>query len=287
MSSSSSYAFFAVVPQSCLKCKCFHEQIIANNVFDCSQENLYNLPSTAPNQTNSIVSSDNYLTRLCDKIIYSRNVTFLNVSSNNIQEICEAFLDHLNKYSSIHSLDLSNNSLTSLPRVIKQLTHLKQIWLKNNQFKCKCDMLWMKDWLANSTTSSGEHVVRDYEEVTCKSEYMIGQPIYKLDKVQMGCYPQKIPRWGVVIISLSVFLMLTIAATLFIISRRWNEVKFWMYKHFDILDKRDRGEDLDGKEFDGLVSYRFVVRFLPMENEITAAADIFNPQLYSLTKFCR
>ena len=48
-----------------------------------------------------------------------------------------------------------------------------------------------------------------------------------------------------------------VAVAIIFISRRWKEVKWFMYLHFDVLDKNDEDEDLEIVEADALLSYRY------------------------------
>ncbi len=74
---------------------------------------------------------------------------------------------------------------------------------------------------------------------------------------------------------------------MFIIFRRWNEVRFWLYKNFDILDRRDKGENLEGKEFDALVSYRYIIIFMSDKENIFSTfrdhVSFVKTHLYSKT----
>ena len=76
---------------------------------------------------------------------------------------------------------------------IKKTTkgYVNQIWLSDNPYYCNCEMIWMKEWLNNLTTSSGNHVIIDYKTLRCHSGMMKGKSIYKLTEVDMGCFT----RW--------------------------------------------------------------------------------------------
>ncbi len=80
--------------------------------------------------------------------------------------------------------------------------------------------------------------------------------IVELNRVDMGCYPDRLPSWEITLLVVTGILFIAIGVSMFLVFRRWKEVKFWLYKHFDILDKSDIGEDLEGIKFDGLLSYR-------------------------------
>ena len=152
-------------------------------------------------------------------------------------------------------LDLSQNLLSEIsPRIMNG--HFEKIWLSGNRFDCNCDMLWMADWLANTTSPSGGHLVKDYKKVICRTGPYKGAPIYTLTAANMHCLPSVIPVWAIGLLSGAGVLIIAIVIAIIAIARRWNEVKFWLYLHFDILNKND--DDLvkiQDFQFDALLSY--------------------------------
>ena len=72
---------------------------------------------------------------------------------------------------------------------MKELVFLKSIYLGQNPIDCTCETLWFSDWLVNSTTPSGERIVQDFQNVTCFGGKWDGIPVYKLDPIEMECYP--------------------------------------------------------------------------------------------------
>ena len=71
----------------------------------------------------------------------------------------------------------------------------------------------------------------------------------------MGCYPHKLSIGEKITIGIFGALIVGIIIVVIAISRRWNEVKWFLYLHFNILDKQDN-EDLTDKKYDAFVSYR-------------------------------
>ena len=174
----------------------------------------------------------------------------MNLSNNVISDIKDELLENLEK-GKIEVLDLRNNSLNRLPHRITNLSTLREIWFSNNPFICDCGMLWMKDWMG-TFNKSGKMVVQDYYALQCING--LG-PIYDLDPVKMGCFPRGLTLWEKILIGLSVIIAIAIVIAIIAISRRWEEVKWFMYLHFDILDTSDTKENPDA-ENDALVSYR-------------------------------
>ncbi len=56
--------------------------------------------------------------------------------------------------------------------------------------------------MINGTTSSGSgHSVPDYKDALCHDRQRLGTPIYKLEAVDMDCYPVTLARWTVIVLS--------------------------------------------------------------------------------------
>ena len=70
----------------------------------------------------------------------------------------------------------------------------------------------------------------------------------------MGCYPHKLSTAEKATIGIFGALIVGIVIAIVAISRRWNEVKWLLYLHFNILDKSDNNEDLTDKKYDAFVS---------------------------------
>ena len=105
----------------------------------------------------------------------------------------------------------------------------------------------MKDWLNKFNKS-----IKTLSHIKCNN----GTEIIKLNAVRMGCYPRVLTLWIKILIGLSTSLTIVLVILIIMISKRWKEVKWFVYLHFDILDKNDGNEYLDNKETDAFVSYR-------------------------------
>ncbi len=241
--------FFSVIGVRCgMKCICYYSQYSNANVFDCSNTKLDQIPANVPNGTSWIVLYGNTITKLCDEVEFYEGVTFLNISSNNVEEICPEFIFSLFKRRNITQLDFSLNRLQYLPETIKEAKHLTKIWLNGNDFMCDCTMLWMIDWLANFTTPAKENVVQNYQNVTCANGILDGIPIYQLNRVTMGCFPDRMPSWEIALLVITGIAVIAIAFLIVILFKKREEIKLRLL--------RDKDETLEGKEFDALISYR-------------------------------
>ena len=188
------------------------------------------------------------------------NITHLNLFSAKIEFICQETLHEILHYSNIELLNLARNKLQIIPymfneTISQQKTTLKKLYFGGNPVKCDCDMLWLISWL-NNTRVSGERLVQDYQDVICTGGILDGIPVYKLDKVKMGCYPEKVATWIVVAASIIGGLLLMSVIIAIIIHRKWNAIRWIIYKNFDkILGDPDRKEDIENIEFDAFLSY--------------------------------
>ena len=191
--------------------------------------------------------SKNNITNLCGTQSYLKAIFGMWLRDSNIRVISDDILDTFQQ-GKIEMLDLQNNLLQRLPLNIQNVATLSKIWLSNNPFICDCNMLWMKDWMFNK---SREMIVQDPYEVKCPD----GDSIDKLDPVKMGCYPNGLTLLQKFVIGLSAVVTVAIVIAIIAISRRWNEVKWFVYLHFNILGKNDGNEDLANKEYDALLSY--------------------------------
>ncbi len=226
-------------PVQCLNdCFCFYKQDTAN-ILNCSSADLISPPETVPAHTEWIDFSHNKLTELNAKQDYFQNCSHLNMSRNNVKQLTESAVENLAN-SKLRFLDLSHNNLVEVPKSIKKLE--AQIWLSGNPIICKCSMLWMVEWF-----NSGQ--VKDSKFVTCHKS---GKLIKFLDSTSLGCFPM----WQRIVVGITAALTVVVPLAIVAINRRWNELKWLAYYHFDILDKNDGQERLENKKRDAILSYR-------------------------------
>ena len=233
------------------KCRCYYVQNKAN-LFNCSRVHLLTLPeeTDVPNDTNWQDFSYSQMTSFHANKLYLGNILTLNLSHNNISEIV---IENIQRLSNVKKLDLSHNRLKHLPKIFTKLKGFTHLWLRNNSFVCDCNTQWLKNWMENFLISTTDiQVVQDYDKIRCDS----GILIKNLDPVEMGCYPKELTLWQKILVGLSASVTIVLVIAIIAISRRWNEVRLFMYLHFDILDRNDKGENLEGIDSDGFVSHR-------------------------------
>ena len=261
------YYFFSATPVKCLQsdnycCFCHYNIDFRVNVYNCSSANIDTLPSTVPNLTNWVILENNKINTIDVFRAYFSNVQFLHLGGNVLSSINDSFLLQLEQNRSITWINLTKNMLASIPSKIQNLHHLDKLWLSGNPFKCDCSMVWMIGWLNNFTTSTGKHIVQDYQDIRCHTGTAVGIPIYQLNEVILGCYPKGLTIWQKVLIGVGsgtgglVILVLLIFSIK--ISRTVQFFMFYKLKIKSVLSiKRDQAdENVEDKEYDGFLSYR-------------------------------
>ena len=254
-------------PVNCLQsdgqlCFCYYNIHFRFNVYNCSSGNLYTLPQSAPNLTNWILLENNNINKIHEFRDYLSEAQFLHLGGNKLSSINDSFLVNLQIGKSITWLNLARNRLTEIPTKIQELHYLQKIWLSGNPFKCDCSIIWMIGWLNNFTTSTGSHIVVDYQDVRCHSGTAIGTPIYKLNEVLLGCYPKALTKWQKVLIGIgSGTAGLLIIFLFLIIIKRSRTLQFFIFYKLKIksilsLNKDLEDENVGCKKYDAFLSYR-------------------------------
>ncbi len=190
--------------------------------------------------------------KILDKLpgnIKNRNITFISLAFSDINEIQTDILAFL--LEKLNWLDMRNNRLSKISKLFSKETSLQKLWLGGNPVDCGCKMIWMIDWL-----QSNQNIVQDYRDITCHDSKFYGKPVYRLDKVAMGCYPTLLPVWVIPVLVLAGLIILCTVITGLLIGRYWNQTKLWLYLNFNILNKNDGDEDLAGIKYDALLSFR-------------------------------
>ena len=83
---------------------------------------------------------------------FFNHISKLDLRANKIERLSKDFLKVFVQASQLLSLDISENNLTSLPTNIKNISSLNEPWISGNKFKCRCDSIWMKDWILDNKT---------------------------------------------------------------------------------------------------------------------------------------
>ena len=120
-------------------------------------------------ETDWLLMSGNSLGSLTETPDYLNNITFLNLSSSNIQYIEEKVIKVISK--SVMRVDIRGNKLKSLPLAITSMNGSTKLWISDNPYECNCDTLWMKDWLIENKN------VQDKYNVVCSTGKMKGEVI--------------------------------------------------------------------------------------------------------------
>ena len=168
-------------------CHCHHQIQNRVNVYNCSFTALDHLLASVPPLTEWTIMESNNIKFVHEYYSYMNAIEFLDLKHNALFMISDSFLFNMSRSKSLKWLDLSNNKFQKIPEKLQILRNLDKLWISGNPIYCDCSMTWMIGWLANFTTSSGDHVVVDYYDVKCHYGMMVGSQVYALDKVSMGC----------------------------------------------------------------------------------------------------
>ena len=165
----------------------------------------------------------------------------LDLRNNKVSFICKSFANLL--------LENRNDS--------KNVQKLDQIWLSDNPYHCDCEMTWMIEWLNTFTTSSGQHRIVDYKNLTCGSGMMKGRKISTLNAVQLGCFPRELTLLQKVGIAIGAGVsLIIIGILLFVTARRSREVNFFLFNKFNLNTiNEDRNENLDDLRYDAFFCF--------------------------------
>ena len=211
-----------MTPVPCLNnCRCYHRQDFRANVYDYSQGKGF--PKNIPINTNWLFCSNSHISSLPDDIPFMKNITNLNISNNDIQNIPEKSLTALVNFRKLKRLDISHNKFCILQKEFQDLIKLEAVYMANNSINCNCDMLWLISWINNFVLPDGPRIVRDYEKVRCSNT---GKLIYKLTAVEMGCFPKELTSWQIAILGVGGGIMILVVITVIAVAKRWNEVKW-------------------------------------------------------------
>ena len=242
-------------------CKCYYNQKSKRNIMNCENITLTALPATVPTFTDWIRLRNINMSNFCTNYPYLKEtISYLTIKSSNMAHICDDVLKSILHSKTIREISFRNNKLTGLSFQWKtKSSNVERLWLSGNPIACDCDMLWMMNWLQNSTGATGHRLVQDYEDVICATGPQAGTPVYKLNRVKMGCYPKHIPIWIIVTASsVGGVILFVVIGTIFV-HRHRRLVRWLIYKNFDkLLGDPDRNEDISDKQFDAFISFRLV-----------------------------
>ena len=244
-------------------CTCYYNQRNKANIFTCSGLHITKLPGNAPRYTNWIEVIKTNVTELCGTYPYLQpdavNVTRLDLTGSKVGKICDGTLDSILHTSHLKWLNLAENNLTEISQTFSSKSnHLERLWLAGNPIHCGCNMIWMIDWIGNATAPSGGRLVQDYQDVICGPGLQAGTPVYKLNRVDMGCFPKHLPSSTIIILAAFGGFIIFGLAVLTLLHKNRVRVRWLMYKHFGTLIGADNEENLNDMEYDAFLSYRYL-----------------------------
>ena len=168
------------------QCKCYTDVPTRALVADCSNLNLIEIPDNLPNYTDWLIVSQNNISSLNEGITQTSffpHLTKLDISENSLDNISNAFYVFTCCSSTLSSLDISSNNLTTLPTIFQNISSLKSLRISENPLECNCESMWMKDWL----NASG--IIEDFENISCTMPGASPRsiPVIEMNPKDMGC----------------------------------------------------------------------------------------------------
>ena len=150
---------------------------------DCALAGLTQIPKSLPTDTDWLILSGNNISSVQIKDLkFSNILSRLDLKHNKIKNISKDFVEYLRTNSNVINLDISNNELKFIPRNFESVNFLKNLRISGNRFACKCNNMWMKNWIKDNTET-----IQDYNVVNCQMEFRKSIPFVKLSDADLTC----------------------------------------------------------------------------------------------------
>ncbi|XP_071941038.1 toll-like receptor 4 [Antedon mediterranea] len=197
------------------------------------------------NKLNKILMSSNNLTEVFKTTFKDlSSLILLNLSSNGIEKIQKNVFS--NSHKKLRYIDFSNNRLSTVSRNtgLAKLEKVSYLNLKNNTFKCTCNIVWLKHWMEETKA----HI--DMECLNVSSTHL--QSLETIDIGKLACKKVVV----IVLTCLAVATFLAIGVCLLFYMR--SDVQLWIqqrrlhkqYEQFAI-----EGPPNADKPYDAFIAY--------------------------------
>ncbi|XP_060583906.1 uncharacterized protein LOC132740065 [Ruditapes philippinarum] len=241
-----------IYSQSCPdRCACFERNFTNTLIIDCRNINISSLPSVMPVGRLELWFSNTDLHEILP-MDYMENVTFLDVSHNNINSITATTTKAL---VNVSILKLDHNNLTHLPEQFA-LMNMSKVTLLGNPFVCDCKMKWMKSWLLLRTNP-----VEHWNKIECKYNTSSFGQLISLSESVFVCPTNLHLHEHVVfpsVITGSVLFVLVCILLLITFQRFTIKVLLYLYCGFHPFDKRSQNHS--NATYDAFILYSYVDR---------------------------
>ena len=169
------------------KCSCTYRPATQITSVNCSDRGLTDFPAVLPMGLKQIFLQRNRLRILSENMTSLYDVTHVDLSENFISYIdYDAWL----KLIEVPTVLLHHNKLRTVPKNVmlgKRIT-IKNITLAGNDFRCICENLWLKHWLANHT-----NIVHGATQILCTNSLLFGRVLILLNDSAFNC--PKLPNF--------------------------------------------------------------------------------------------
>ncbi len=248
------------LPNCPKKCACYHDIRNMDRItVDCTGEYLSELPSVVPEGTEVLLAPNTNIKSLCterehfENVIkhgYLQNLIELDVSGNNITEVCEEFVQELN-VTKLEILNLENNDLQSLPKNIQSLENTT-IFLMGNEMACTCENTWLKYWISNR-----QSLMPGANLISCKN--IEDSYFLEIDDTILTdlCTDNTVHvSWlGLALGSIAALVLVLVAG--FLMYKFWKRIKVWCFVKFNWhpFDHGDMDDNIENMDYDVFISY--------------------------------
>ena len=149
---------------------------------NCSHSDLTQIPKSLPKDTDwLILNGNNISSPEITEIMHIQSLFRLDLKDNKMELIPEDFIEYLTKHKSLDDLDISNNNLKMIPMNFGKIK-VEKLRLSGNRFECKCNNMWMKNFLIDS-----REMILDYNTVDCQLKSGKSIPFILLSDTHLTC----------------------------------------------------------------------------------------------------
>ena len=194
-----SCGFVDPYPEACdRECHCYFEVEQKVFVANCFGSGLTEIPLSLPDYIDWLIISSNKISNMSNITLNAKflpHISALDLKQNGLRIIPRDFLDIFVLSSNLVSLDISNNNLTNLPKLLKNISSINEMWISGNPFKCECDNMWMKKWILNNS-----NVIKDYKTAYCQTGSGKKTDIIHMSEIDLGCVSKdknEFPTWQI------------------------------------------------------------------------------------------
>ena len=121
--------------------------------------------------------SYNHIIFLPDEL-HTISLKSLDLAYNQIESL-PASISHM---KALTYFNVSHNNITSVSRTLESMIYFKDFRMSHNRFECKCEIGWLKDWIAENI-----NVIPDFHKTRCNMSSHRFVRIVVMPQRELGC----------------------------------------------------------------------------------------------------